>query len=206
MRHRPNNRRLRAEAPRTGRPFGPYPVDSDGLSVKIPVRDGLSWAWARVDADELRRVLAHRWIVVGGYPATWIWNGPAKKGTFLALHRMVTNAPAGVLVDHKRGNTLDARRSMLRFATPSQNSANRRASRRGRSAKHRGVTLHRQSGRWQAQAKHRDKNHYLGLYETQEEAAQAYNRKARELWGPFAVLNRLPARLPKKADAERLAA
>lgn len=174
------------------RPMGPYPLEKDGRSVRIPVRDGDAWAWARVDSDQLRRVLAHRWRLNGDYPTTTVWNTATKTGTHITLHRMLTNAPAGVLVDHKRGNTLDARRSMLRFATPAQNSANRRARRKGRSAKHRGVTLHRQTGRWQAQAKRDDVNHYLGLYETQDEAAEAYNKKARELWGPFAVLNRIP--------------
>jgi hypothetical protein len=33
-----------------------------------------------------------------------------------------------------------------------------------------GVTLHKKSGKWQAQASHNQKNIYLGLYETKEEA------------------------------------
>jgi hypothetical protein len=33
------------------------------------------------------------------------------------------------------------------------------------------------------------KQEYLGFYRTEEEAALAYNRRAREIWGEWAVLN-----------------
>jgi hypothetical protein len=176
-----------------GRPFGPHPLDPCGRSVKIPARNGDEWVWFRVDADQYRRVMAHRWrLDTGGYPVTTVFDTDTKTATHLSAHRMVTNAPAGVLVDHRYGNLLDARRCSLRFCTHQQNSANRRKDRRRKcSSRFRGVTLHRQTGRWQAQLKVSDRNQYLGLHDTEEAAALAYNRKASALHGRFARLNRV---------------
>lgn len=175
------------------RPLGPYPLESDRKSVKIPVKDGDAWAWVRIDWDELGRALGFRWrLDPQGYAVTTVYDVRAKKATRLPLHRMIARAPAGVFVDHKRHNLLDCRRSVLRWATPSQNSANARRHRR-HSAKYRGVVRHR-CGKYQAQAKRGETNHYLGLFLSEEEAAAAYNRKAKELWGPFAILNRVGAR------------
>lgn len=178
----------RAALMRAPHPFGPHPLNADEKSVNYPVREGDGWCTVKVDADILPLMSAHRWRLVSGYPATTVYDVAAKKATHLQLHRLVTNAPAGVLVDHRRGNKLDARRCMLRFATYSQNSANRRASRRGRLSKYRGVTRH-VGGRWQAQAKHKDKFVNGGLHDTEEAAALVYNKLAKAIWGRFAVLN-----------------
>jgi transcription factor WhiB len=44
-------------------------------------------------------------------------------------------------------------------------------------------------GRYQAQLKTAHRNHYLGLHDTEEDAALAYNKKALEIFGPDAELN-----------------
>lgn len=170
------------------RPLGPWPRARNG-AVKVPIRDHGQVVWTTVSVQDYGLVMARRWhidssgyaraIVPGGIP---IW-----------LHRLVARAPSGVLVDHRFGNLLDNRRSMLRWATPSENSANRRRDRRGRSSRFRGVTLHKQTGRWQAAIKHHNRCRYLGLFRDEMEAARAYNAAALEVWGAFAILNRLPA-------------
>lgn len=75
----------------------------------------------------------------------------------------------------------------LREATRSENCANRRSW--GPTSKYRGVSLHAKTGKFQATVRHLKKNHYLGLYETEEEAAKAVDVKAKELRGDAAQLN-----------------
>lgn len=162
-------------------------------SVRIPVRDHEGgFVWCKVSPPDYRLALRHRWrLDRDGYVVASVYDVGRCKSTTLPLHRLVCRAPHGVLVDHVRGAKLDCRRNALRFATHSQNSANRRSARDGRSSRYRGVTLHR-TGRWQAQLKHADTNYYLGLFTTEHEAAAVYNKRARYVWGRFAVINRLP--------------
>jgi len=54
---------------------------------------------------------------------------------------------------------------------------------------YKGVTLHRK-GKWKAKIQFNKKGIYLGLYDTPEEAAIAYNKAAKEYFGEFAKLNR----------------
>lgn len=175
------------------RPLGPHPVERG--SVRIPIRDhaggftivkltpadyalGMRYPW-RLDSD--------------GYVIGYVFDRALGKSVRLALHRLVARTPTGVLCDHIFGRKTDCRRRALRHATHSQNTANRRDDRSGRSSKYRGVTRHRRSGKWQAQCKHANVNAYLGLFATEVDAARAYNAKARAVWGRFAHLNRVTA-------------
>lgn len=99
----------------------------------------------------------------------------------LRLHRVLLSAPAELMVDHVNGNGLDNRRANIRLATNQQNQGNRHV-REGPCYK--GVTLHRQTGKWQA-ALGRERG-YLGLFDTPEAAAIAYADAAEARFGEFA--------------------
>lgn len=89
-------------------------------------------------------------------------------------------------VDHKNGDTLDNTRGNLREANKSQNGSNSRNRLLG-SCKYRGITF--SYGKYVAQITI-DKSHKrIGTFETPEEAAMAYDAKAIELFGEFAVTN-----------------
>lgn len=99
----------------------------------------------------------------------------------LAFRLMTGRLPAGI-IDHRNGDILDNRWSNLREATPRQNCTNRRAVRDGL----KGVTIHRKTGKFIAQCKTRGRTHYLGMFDTEQEAHDAYMTKATELFGEFA--------------------
>ncbi len=103
------------------------------------------------------------------------------------MHRLIVGAKAGISIDHINGNTLDNRKCNLRIATPSQNSMNQRI--KEHSSHYKGVTWHRQHGKWYAQLKHNQHLNFLGLFLNEEDAARAYDAKAKELFGEFARLN-----------------
>lgn len=106
------------------------------------------------------------------------------------LHRLITRVPVGRQIDHKNRDQLDNRRSNLRIATPSQNSANKVA--RGISGL-KGVHDTRRSPPlkkpWAAHIQSQGKKKNLGYFATAEEAGRAYDAAALELFGEFAVLN-----------------
>jgi hypothetical protein len=76
------------------------------------------------------------------------------------------------IVDHINRDKLDNRKSNLRFVDASESSSN--TARRGRSGL-RGVYRHK-TGRWYAKAQVRGKMHYLGTYETSEEAYEVVHQ------------------------------
>jgi hypothetical protein len=96
-------------------------------------------------------------------------------------HAFMTGAWAET-VDHKDRDPLNNRWHNLRAASPLQQNANRGGMRAGM----KGVTIRKRDGRFQAQIKCRGRNHYLGTFDTEIEAAEAYQRKASELFGEFA--------------------
>src|SRR5678815_2653841 len=94
-------------------------------------------------------------------------------------------------VDHKNGNGLDNRRENLRVCTQAENLANMRKH-RGVS-RYKGVTWDSSRRRWLAQIKNHGPNVNLGRYDSEVDAAHAYNEAALRLKGEYALLNEIEA-------------
>lgn len=84
-------------------------------------------------------------------------------------------------VDHENRNTSDNRWSNLRNASRTLNNANRPKRRAGL----KGVTEH-SPGRWVAQIGRMYKSGYIGIYDTEQEAHEAYRREAERQFGEYA--------------------
>lgn len=104
------------------------------------------------------------------------------------MHRQILAAEDGLEVDHIDGDGLNNRRSNIRFATHQQNLQNQKA--RGGSSSFRGVAWDRHRAKWRASVR-------LGgvrwqrRFDSELEAAEAYNVKAAETFGAYARLNDL---------------
>jgi hypothetical protein len=105
-----------------------------------------------------------------------------------AVHALLL--PDAKLVDHVNGDPTDNRDHNIRPASRQQNAANSlRVKRGGKLASiSRGVNK-TPAGSFVATINLNGKRLYLGRYAVEEEAARAYDRKAVELHGEFAVLN-----------------
>ena len=102
------------------------------------------------------------------------------------MHREILGT-SGSRSDHRDGNGLHNWRANLRSATPAQNGANQRIRSTNKSG-YKGVSKHA-CGKWIAQITAGRKNAYLGLHDTPELAARAYDAKSLELHGEFGRLN-----------------
>lgn len=98
-------------------------------------------------------------------------------------------------VDHVNRNGLDNRRSNLRLATKSQQKRNSSKCRfylgRPPTSKYKGVTRDWKNKNkiWRAQITFDKRVYNLGRFSSEIDAARAYDRKAREVFGEYAKLN-----------------
>lgn len=130
------------------------------------------------DADWLA---AHTWSVgTHGYVQRWVRKHGVTKCILLHRELLGLRPGDGLIGDHRNGNRLDNRRSNLRIVTASGSSQN--VAGRARSG-YRGV-YSQKNGRWGARVKFQGSVHYLGTYDTPQEAAAVAAAKRAELM-PF---------------------
>lgn len=110
-------------------------------------------------------------------------------GTQILLHRLIMACPDHLIVDHINGDGLDNRKENLRIVTKSQNNYNS-ASSPNNTSKYKGVYWKADRSKWGARARCilTKSSVHIGYYNTEQEAALAYNRYCR-INNPFAKLN-----------------
>ena len=129
-----------------------------------------------------------------GYLKVNLYNKGSKRDVY--IHRLVGYAFLGldidnpkIQIDHKDSDKANNKLSNLRIATSSQNCAAAKPSRKGVS-RFRGVKKSRRiENPWVASISKDNKTYHLGNFKTEEEAARAYDKKAKEFHGEFANLN-----------------
>ena len=134
-----------------------------------------------VDDEDFEELNQYKWCCMDGYAArTSSRKIPGRP--VIVMHRIIMNAPKGMMVDHINHNKLDNRKENLRVCTNSENQRNR------------GIPLNNSSGykgvskmnkKWMAQLHVGNKTIYLGVFPTPELASQAYEDKCKEVYGEF---------------------
>jgi hypothetical protein len=110
-----------------------------------------------------------------------------KRG-IVSMHREILDIAPQLVVDHINGDGLDNRRCNLRPATPGENLCNRGATKSNKSG-YKGIEMDKRNSRWRAVIRMNGIRKRLGVFDTAEDAARAYDAAAKELHGEFAWLN-----------------
>lgn len=164
----------------------PAPVWSDGEQCYLlELNKGVA---TKVDRDDLDKVSGYNWYAhkrSGGnwYVTAWV---PKGSGKSYHMHRIIMDAPEGMLVDHISGDTLDNRRSNLRIATKAQNCSNLTRLKSNNKSGHTGVHWSREQRKWIASVQHNKTRHYIGAFSSIDDAVSARSVAAREVQGEFA--------------------
>ena len=127
-----------------------------------------------------------------GYFRFELWN--KNKGKKFVAHRLVAgafvpNPENKPQVNHKDSNRGNNYYKNLEWATLSENSRYSKRRKTKKSSIYKGVYPYNSSGRWYASIRLNNKKIILGSYDSEKEAAIAYNTGAKELHKEFALLN-----------------
>lgn len=148
----------------------------------IPLTQGRQ---AIVDDEDYPVLAQYRWHYSQGYACRMVRRNGHR--SVYKMHWAILCQRPELDIDHINGDRLDNRRQNLRYASRSQNNANRHAI--TSSSGFKGVCWRPIPRRWKAYIKVNRKQIHLGYYSTPEEAAQAYNQAALQHYGAYAHLN-----------------
>jgi hypothetical protein len=164
---------------------------------KIKLTQGM---FALVDDEDFDYLNQWKWYANKGHSTFYAQrqvsiNINKQRQTAEIMHRLIMNAPAYAIIDHINHNGLDNQKNNLRICNKSENQRNSLCS-RGGTSKYKGVFFHKQFSlrgwkAWEAGIRYNKKRLCLGSFYTEIEAALAYNKKAKELFGEFAYLNKI---------------
>lgn len=140
---------------------------------------------ALVDDEDYEYLKKSKWAVFKSGAKYYARRG-RYKGRETFMHRVVLNIPKDKFIDHIDRDGLNNQKYNLRECSHAQNMANRTPC---------GVSLFLgvcpKRDKWRAQITKNNKVYYLGTFDTEQEAAYAYNKKALEFHGDFANINKL---------------
>jgi len=143
--------------------------------------------YALVDDDDFDEINQYNWCFHGGYAERNVKVSGKQKTQ--KMHRLITNCPADMDVDHANHDKLDNRKDNLRVCSQSENTHNQKVRTYAKTSVYKGVYFNKQAGKWRAQIKLNNKLKHLGLFTNEIDAAIAYNNAAIEMFGEFALLN-----------------
>lgn len=150
---------------------------------KIAVGNGQE---AIVDDEDFERLSKFKWCSMGTRGKPY-----AVRTTYMHKEVLGTHET----VDHINGNSLDNRKANLRIASLTKNNWNipKRMNRAGKASTsiYKGVYRPGKSKKWWAKIVAEGQRIVLGQFDTEEDAARAYNKAAKNLHGDFAWLNSL---------------
>ncbi len=174
------------------RHYRPRPVPPEGEGVRmIPLTEG---GYAYVDAADYEWLNQWTWRAEDGYAVR------CDKGKKILMHHQIMQPPKGMVVDHIDGSRANNCRANLRVCTRSENSRNSRK-RGGVSSVYKGVGYDKRKRKWYAKCQYQGEPVWLGFFDSEADAARAYDRKAAELFGEFARLN-FPREWPPERRAQ----
>jgi hypothetical protein len=158
--------------------------------MRIPLTQG---QFAIVDPQDYERLAKYKWhlakSLTGLYAARWQRIGPGGQRKKIWMHRQVIDVPEHLVCDHVNGNGLDNRSANLRPATFSQNLCNRPKRKSKTRSKYKGLEWDKIQRKWKVRIQYKGQKVYLGSFSSEIDAANAYDKKAKALFGEFASFN-----------------
>jgi len=155
---------------------------------KIPLTQG---KYAIVDDEDYEVLNQFKWCAKKSNQTSYAIRGTGPRDNLkrLYMHSEILPQPQGKEIDHRDGNGLNNTRSNLRFCTRQQNCANKRTNNKKTSSQYKGVCFTDRAKPWLANISFNNNTKFIGYFYSEINAAKAYDKKARDLFGEFANTN-----------------
>jgi hypothetical protein len=144
---------------------------------------------AKIDDEDLKLISSYSWRAQQNQDGRWYAMAWTVYPYFLLMHRIILCVEDWEIVDHIDNDGLNNQRSNLRVATYSQNVHRGIKTSKNCTSLFKGVHFENSREKWKAIIKFEGQSFFLGRFDSEVEAAKAYDEKARELYGEFAFQN-----------------
>lgn len=150
----------------------------------IPISNSMKFAI--VDDIDSHEVLKHSWNLSGSETSihTCILHRT------ISLSKFILGNIYHYEIDHIDKNMFNNTRDNFRFATHSENCANRGVQ-NNNTLGYKGVTWRKQNSKWVAQISYKGNKKFLGYFFTKNSAAKAYNEASLKYFGEFGYQNKI---------------
>lgn len=138
-------------------------INRDNYS-EIEIKSSKGIFYCKIDTEDIEKVQLYRWHMQNKYVACKF------KGSHLYLHRYLMNPNKDMQVDHKNRNTLDNRKINLRMCTQQKNLQNK-----SKNSNDNCTYIYPSGKKWRAVITYANKQLYLGMYKTKQEAQNIIN-------------------------------
>jgi hypothetical protein len=143
-----------------------------------------------VDDEDYNLLVQYRWSPFVNPKKNTIYAQTNMNNKHVYIHRFIMNFNGfdinNRMIDHDGMNN---QKYNLRVCSNADNLHNSVKPKHGIISKYKGVTFNKHAKKFQSQIHLDYSTIYIGLYISEEEAALAYNKKAIELFGEYALLN-----------------
>jgi len=146
----------------------------------VPLSKG---KFAKIDREDVKLVGAHSWSYALDHARTII------NGKNVRLHLFLMGKRKRCHINFKNGDPLDFRRENLERVTVKFIQQRRGKIKAPTSSRFKGVSWHSTSEKWESYIRKNKVKKYLGSFDSEHEAAKAYNEGALKYFGGHAFLN-----------------
>lgn len=156
--------------------------------------------FTKVDPWNFHRLNQYKWYCENSRNVLYATRKTKKKEggkrRDIRMHNQIKTAPPGFELDHINRNSLDNREANIRIVTHQQNLMNCKVKKQ-KSSRYKGVIFHKHNKKWCASITKNYKKIHIGYFQSEEEAATAYDDAAFRYHGLYAYLN-FPKRYERK--------
>lgn len=141
-----------------------------------------------VDDEDYDMLMQYNWYPAVNSKNNTVYVDSRIKNTHIRIHRFIMllygHDIENKLIDHQDQNGLNNQKENLRICNHMKNAQNGKKHKDGLCV-YKGISLAKNAKKYRAKIT----NIHIGYFDTEKEAALAYNKKAIELFGEYASLN-----------------